>query len=281
MAEPGVSIIVATYNRAPVLREALESFLSQDYPALQVVVADDSSTDETPALLAEMERRHPMRLLTLTTDVHAPGPARNAAVGLATKPLVLIGDDDIVAPKDWVSRMVARREKLNCDALAYTYAPYSLEGRVERYHYYRVRTIMGARLQRDYTGPATFLMPREVFLRIGGFSAAPMAALEDYDLCYRLRDAGASAFYDPSIAVRHRFSNDLDAVRQRVIAPARLGLTMQRGRPRAQLLARTAAKFILSPVWSLFYYPLDLYGMSLRMEWLFFRERFGVWLRGQ
>lgn len=52
-----VSVIIPTYNRAPVLRRAIESALSQTYPALEVVVADDGSSDDTAEVVLSLGPR--------------------------------------------------------------------------------------------------------------------------------------------------------------------------------------------------------------------------------
>jgi glycosyltransferase involved in cell wall biosynthesis len=46
-----VTVVIATYNRAYILREALESVLAQTFRDFEVVVADDGSTDDTPELI--------------------------------------------------------------------------------------------------------------------------------------------------------------------------------------------------------------------------------------
>lgn len=51
MSRPLVSIVVPTYNRAGFVETAIMSLLEQDYPALEVIVVDDGSQDDTPALL--------------------------------------------------------------------------------------------------------------------------------------------------------------------------------------------------------------------------------------
>ncbi len=48
---PLVSVVMATYNMGRYLPEALESALSQDYPAIEVRIVDDGSTDDTPQVL--------------------------------------------------------------------------------------------------------------------------------------------------------------------------------------------------------------------------------------
>jgi glycosyltransferase involved in cell wall biosynthesis len=48
---PLVSVVIATYNMGRYLPAALESALAQDYPAIEVRIVDDGSTDDTPQVL--------------------------------------------------------------------------------------------------------------------------------------------------------------------------------------------------------------------------------------
>ena len=52
VARPRVSIIIPNYNRADFIGEAVASALGQDYQAIEVIVIDDGSPDDTSALLA-------------------------------------------------------------------------------------------------------------------------------------------------------------------------------------------------------------------------------------
>ena len=52
---PKVSIMIPTYNQERFIAQAIESALMQDYPALEVIVADDGSTDRTGEIAASYD----------------------------------------------------------------------------------------------------------------------------------------------------------------------------------------------------------------------------------
>ena len=60
-----VSVVIPTYNRAELLRAALDSVQAQTAPVAEVVVVDDGSTDPTAAVVAEfVDQGLPIRYLT-------------------------------------------------------------------------------------------------------------------------------------------------------------------------------------------------------------------------
>jgi Glycosyltransferase like family 2 len=61
---PSVAVLIAAYEAAPYVGQAVRSALAQDYPAdrLHVVVVDDGSTDGTGDVVAEIAAQHPARV---------------------------------------------------------------------------------------------------------------------------------------------------------------------------------------------------------------------------
>lgn len=70
--DPLVSVVIPTYNQAVYLPSAVTSVLEQDYPAIELIVVDDGSTDATPRILRDYGE----------AIVHAQQPNRGAANAL-------------------------------------------------------------------------------------------------------------------------------------------------------------------------------------------------------
>ncbi|MCD4790912.1 MAG: glycosyltransferase, partial [Bacteroidales bacterium] len=49
--KPLVTVIIPTYNRGWILKEAIDSVLSQDFEDFELIVVDDGSTDNTHEIL--------------------------------------------------------------------------------------------------------------------------------------------------------------------------------------------------------------------------------------
>ena len=58
-ANPKVSVAIWTCDQEAFIGDAITSALEQDYPDLEIVVADDASRDATPRIVSEFARRFP------------------------------------------------------------------------------------------------------------------------------------------------------------------------------------------------------------------------------
>jgi glycosyltransferase involved in cell wall biosynthesis len=92
---PTVSVIIATYNRAGLLKETIESVLKQTFQDFELIVVDDGSTDDTEAVL----KSYGDRLRYLRQENRGPSAARNLGISHARASWISIQDsDDICAP---------------------------------------------------------------------------------------------------------------------------------------------------------------------------------------
>lgn len=72
-SEPGlVSIVLPVYNGADLVREALDSILSQTYPTFELIAINDGSTDETPQILEQYARQDPRIRVFHQSNQHIP-----------------------------------------------------------------------------------------------------------------------------------------------------------------------------------------------------------------
>lgn len=100
---PLVSVIVPTYNRAGLLRETVDSVLAQTYPRVELVVVDDGSTDETPALLAS----YGARIRVIRKQNGGGTAARNTGIAAARGDLISVLDHDDLLLPDKIAHQVA------------------------------------------------------------------------------------------------------------------------------------------------------------------------------
>src|SRR5436305_9869201 len=89
-----VSVVIPTYNRAALLREALASVLAQTLPAREIAVVDDGSTDETAALVAELTTAGAPIVYLPGSHENRRGPARNWGAAATTAPYIAFLDAD-------------------------------------------------------------------------------------------------------------------------------------------------------------------------------------------
>jgi len=98
---PLISVVVPTYNRAQFIEEAIQSALSQDYEAFEVVVVDDGSTDSTAEILATIVDER----LRYILKEHSGAPAtRNRGIAEARGDLIVWLDSDDILFSGLLSR---------------------------------------------------------------------------------------------------------------------------------------------------------------------------------
>lgn len=184
MDHPLISVIIPTYNRAWSLAGAVESVLGQGHPAVELIVVDDGSTDETPALLA----RYGAALTVVTLENGGVSRARNRGIAASRGAFIafLDSDDRWLAGKldEQVAFFNANPEAQICQ----TEELWIRNGtRVNpcKHHTKPSGDIFEASLHLCLVSPSAVMMRRSLFDAVGFFDET-LPACEDYDLWLRI-----------------------------------------------------------------------------------------------
>ncbi|MFO7654959.1 MAG: glycosyltransferase family A protein [Candidatus Krumholzibacteriia bacterium] len=202
-AQPLVSVVVPTYGHAALVEETLASIFAQEYPAVEVIVVDDGSPDDTAERLAPLAERGRIRLLR--QENRGQAAARNRGLSEARGELVAFLDDDDLWPPDKLSWQVPL---LDDPTVAMVYGDYvklmpdgserSLgharkpQGRVHRQ--FRRRNWL--------LSPGQALMRTAAVRRCGSFDETIWGS-DDWDLYIRLATVGEFR-WEPRTALRYR-----------------------------------------------------------------------------
>lgn len=107
---PAVSLIVPVHNESVVIERTLDCLMAMDYAPLQIIVADDGSTDDTLQRIHAYKRAHdPRDVLQVFTQPNG-GKAdvlNNAITAMATGELIMCLDGDSVLAPDAITKSVA------------------------------------------------------------------------------------------------------------------------------------------------------------------------------
>ena len=199
-----ISVVIATWDRYPILVRTLPSVLAQEYPpsSFEVVLVDDGSADGTGEWVRSLK---PACSLTLIRQERGgPARARNRGIQAASGELLLFLDDDIVCePKLLEQHAAAHEQQPGClvhgridlagDSPP-TLAAYATRAWYERRH---AELAGQATLRPDRI---TFLnanttFPAEVMADLGGFDEHIPFPREDFELGLRVWKSGVPVRY--------------------------------------------------------------------------------------
>lgn len=200
---PRVSVVVPACNEAETVEAAARSRLTQDYPALELILIDDRSTDSTPtrvdAVAASDARVRPVHLTELPAGWLGKVNALRGGTAMATGEWLLFTDADVHLEADALRAAVAYAERQGLDML--TVWPRFWPGGfwVDAVFSASIRIFTaGARLHkvRDPESPiavgvgAFNLVRRAAFDRTSGWEWLRMEVVDDLGLGQMIKRAG-------------------------------------------------------------------------------------------
>lgn len=230
------------------LREAVASVLAQTWRPIEIVIVDDASTDDTPAVIAELAARHP-EVRSIRKPNGGPGLAREAGRGEARGDFIqYLDSDDLLMPRKFALQIEAFENEPEC-GVAYG---------ITRYRNASDEEIECTWKEANQTQKAifpSFLLARwwetstPLYRKSVCDAAGPWTALrleEDWEYDCRVGALGTRLAYVAEVVAEHRDHDDGRLSRGSGADPARL-----RDRARAHELitahARRAGVSIESP----------------------------------
>ena len=185
-AAPTVSVVIPTFNRAHLLPDAVNSVLDQTVPVLEILIADDGSTDDTVAWVRRRAATEPR--IKLIPCVHGGvSRARNAAIAEAQGEwIAFIDSDDQWEPAklDRQFRLLARDRDLVAlfSGLSFHDGARPLLPRQDP-------SLFALRCTAVVPQPSVAVVRTDALRAVGGFDP-DLPTCEDWDLWFRLRKLG-------------------------------------------------------------------------------------------
>ena len=222
MPRPRVSVVIVSWNALPLLRRCLPSVVATDYPDLEIILADNASTDGSDAWVAETFPsiqivRHPENWLFCRGN--------NEAIPHTTGDFVCLLNNDVEVPPGWLAPLVdAMQAQPDVAAVQPKLLQYDDRGRFEyagasggfldRYAYPFTRGRLFATIERDegqyddardvfWATGAALLLRRAALDEVGLLDERFVMHMEEIDLCWRLHRAGWRVRVEPRSEAYH------------------------------------------------------------------------------
>ncbi|HYZ81561.1 MAG TPA: glycosyltransferase family A protein, partial [Solirubrobacteraceae bacterium] len=120
-ADVRVSVVVPCFNYGIHLAEAVETVLAQTLQALEIIIVDDGSTDDSAAVAQALIDAHPEASIRLIAQPHSgsPGHSRNLGIAAARAPYIVCLDADDMLALDYLERCATALDAHPEAAIAY------------------------------------------------------------------------------------------------------------------------------------------------------------------
>src|SRR5688572_25305561 len=217
---PLVTVICLCYNHERFLKEALDSVINQTYPNLEIIVADDFSTDNSRALLAKYAKQHPQIKYFPNEKNLGNCTTFNRAFAISKGEYIIdFATDDVLLPNR-IEEQIAAFEKLGPEyGILFTDAELIDDQGKHIGNFYQRNPdgslkqpvpsgyVFPEILKRHFISPPTLMMRRSLLEKIGGYDAD--LTYEDFDLYVRTSAVSKFYFLDKVLTKRRLHAHQL------------------------------------------------------------------------
>lgn len=99
-----LSVVIPTYNRGYILEKTIPTYFSSKYVG-EIVIVDNGCKDNTKIIVEKLKNNYPVVYTKTPRDKNLP-LARNFGVLTAKYDIVLMGEDDVLLPKDFIENIM-------------------------------------------------------------------------------------------------------------------------------------------------------------------------------
>ncbi len=193
MSSPRVSVIVVTFNRAWILRDAIESVLTQTFTDFELIVVDDGSEDSTRDLVCSFTDG---RVRYVRQDHRGISAARNNGIAHARGGLIAFLDSDDIWYPAKLAKQVAFMERAGVD-LCHTARHEHVYATGEDWGLRPVNPALSSEdfLRGDTHISMTVMVRKEIFDRAGLFDES-FPVTNDMEMWLRVALKGTIGFLD-------------------------------------------------------------------------------------
>ena len=252
---PRASILLATRDRLPYLRLALESARGQTIRDIEIMVSDEGSTDDTPAYVARVAAMDPRVRLITGNPVHGVYENFSYLLDQASSEFVsFLGDDDLLEPT-FVEELLAGFDHVG---VLVSYAAFDIidgAGDTRTEATSRARAFYGYdTVQGGVQGDASYValrgqlwlgacLYRKSIVAELGFDQSRYGPAADWDLALNVAERG-EAYFVPSRQWRYR-DHRATASRRSLVASRRAAVLVLTSRSYADAALEATRKWRL------------------------------------
>lgn len=291
-----VTIVILNWNGKKFLRQFLPSVLATDYPAMQVLVADNGSSDDSLEIL---RNEFPAVQVLDLKENHGFAQGNNLALAEVKTPYYVLLNNDVEVPAGWLKPLV---ELMDSDPQIAAVQPKLLAfdekdrfeyaggagGFVDRYGYAFCRGRIFDAHEKDHgqydgveeifwaTG-ACILIRKAVSDRIGLFEAAFFAHQEEIDFCWRAKNFGYKVMATSKSIAYHVGGGTLNrSSPKKTFLNARNNLVLLiRNLPTGKVFGTVWMRACLDGVWAM----RSVVRLDFMTVWVILKAHWAVWLR--
>jgi GT2 family glycosyltransferase len=219
---PSVAVVILNWNGRNFLEKFLPSVIASTYSSLQIIVADNASTDDSVTFI---HQHYPQVRVVSNSRNYGFAEGYNKALGHVKADYYVLLNSDVEVSSNWIEPII---ELMASDALIGACQPKILSynskemyeyagaagGWIDSFGYPFCRGRVFDICEKDngqydnaepvfWASGAALFLKAEIFHSLNGFDESFFAHQEEIDLCWRMQLAGYKVYVEPKSVVYH------------------------------------------------------------------------------